>query len=288
MAESCRGELALRGRAGMLTPAGQSALEAHLAECESCRADQRLLADLDRDSVVDVRDGARLERLAVAARAWAVAQGRPARGTAPPARRSAWVAAAVLSLLAGTGAAGWWMARSVEPVPIAPRASVAPPGAPLVPADVPGSPAVAPGPPAMERAPAPLRSSRPALRASAATLLRQAGEARWAGDAARAVALYRKLVGDFAGSPEALLARVPLGGLLLERGRTREALVELERYLDVAPSGALAPEALYGRARSLAAMGRREEARRTWERLLRDYPDSAYAPLARRRSAEAR
>jgi outer membrane protein assembly factor BamD (BamD/ComL family) len=36
----------------------------------------------------------------------------------------------------------------------------------------------------------------------------------------------------------------------------------------------------------LAVLGDRQEERQSWERLLANFPDSAYAPLARRRLAD--
>jgi TolA-binding protein len=294
MVEPCRAELAMRARRGTLTTSSQLAFEAHLSECESCRMDQQLLADLDEDAAVEIRDGARLERLAAAARSWAGARREQGVALRSVQRRHprAWAAAAAL-LLAGTAAAAWWTVRpaahSPQPAPVRQPAPPTHTARPPVPVEFP--PAVALGaanPGLLAAAPASPQRARSSPRVTAATLLRQAGEARKAGEAERAVALYRKLRADFAGSPEALLARVPLGGLLLERGRSREALAELDGYLDVAPTGALLPEALYGRARALAAMGETAEAQRTWRRLLRDFPASAYAPLARRRIGEFR
>jgi TolA-binding protein len=46
------------------------------------------------------------------------------------------------------------------------------------------------------------------------------------------------------------------------------------------------PEALYGRGRSLAALGNRSEEQRTWTRLLDQFPESPYAGHARRRLSE--
>jgi TolA-binding protein len=85
-----------------------------------------------------------------------------------------------------------------------------------------------------------------------------------------------------------MLSQVPLGGLLFKRGRAREALAQFDRCLDSVPRGVLVPEALYGRARALAALGDHPEEQRTWQRLLRDFSTSAYAPLARRRIAPSR
>jgi TolA-binding protein len=121
---------------------------------------------------------------------------------------------------------------------------------------------------------------------SAATLLRQASGARRAGDAERAITLYRKLQQDFPRSAEATLSSVSLGGLLLDRRLPRAALSQFDGYLVASRGGVLIPEALYGRGRALAALGDRQEERHTWDRLLTDFPESTYAPFAKRRSQE--
>jgi TolA-binding protein len=279
----------------MLTDSGKLALEAHLADCESCHLDQQIFAGLDEDSVVEIRDGARLERLSATARAWALGRRHGAiDGKKRVWRARGWAAAAAILLLAGAaGAATWWMGRqpgrSPHTVPSrpGPRVVAAAPAAPPV---VAAPPAAAVEPSEQPRAvePAPPRPARAAAQVTAASLLRQAGDARREGDAERALTLYRRLQSDFAGSPEAMLSQVPLGGLLFERGREREALAQFDRYLDSVPRGVLVPEALYGRARALAALGDRPEEQRAWQRLLRDFPTSAYAPLAGRRIAPSR
>ena len=291
MAQPCRAELTIRGRRGMLTDSGKLALEAHLADCASCRLDQQIFAGLDQESLVEIRDGARLERLSAAARAWAARRRGQSVDAKPGARHARlWAAAAAIFLLAGTaGAATWWMGRQpgrsphTLPSSQSPRVAAA---APVI--AVPLAAAIEPSerPRAVEHAPA--RPARAAAQVTAASLLRQAGDARREGEAERALTLYRRLQGDFAGTSEATLSQVPLGGLLFERGRAREALAQFDRYLDSVPRGVLVPEALYGRARALAALGDRPEEQRTWQRLLRDFPTSAYAPLARRRIAPSR
>jgi tetratricopeptide (TPR) repeat protein len=294
MAEPCRAELVLRARRGMLTAPGKLALDAHLAECESCRTDQQILAGLDEASTVDIRDGARLERLSAAARAWAAGRkGKTRAGTWRVPQCRVWAAAAAVLLLASVAAAAtWWLERSAgrSATPAAPRqggagVAAAAPNPPVGPA-APTAVALAPS-----AEPRPVEHPRPARTAAsvtAASLLRQAGEARRAGEAERALTLYRRLQGEFAGSAEAMLSRVPLGSLLRERGREREALAQLDRYLESSPQGVLVPEALYGQARALAVLGERPKEQRAWERLLREFPTSAYAPLARRRIAELR
>ena len=58
---------------------------------------------------------------------------------------------------------------------------------------------------------------------------------------------------------------------------------QLDEYLAASPTGTLAPEALFGKARALEALGKRDDARRVWARLLASYPDSVYAAQARQR-----
>jgi hypothetical protein len=140
-------------------------------------------------------------------------------------------------------------------------------------------------------APAKTRVKRVALRddeTAAGLLLRRAGDARQKGEGDGAITLYRKLQHDFRGSPEAILSTVPLGGLLLDRRLPRAALAQYDLYLSSSHGGLLIPEALYGRGRALAALGDRQEEERNWRRLLGDFPNSAYAPLAQRRLAELR
>jgi TolA-binding protein len=121
---------------------------------------------------------------------------------------------------------------------------------------------------------------------TAASLFADASSARRAGDVERAIALYRRVENEFPTSPEAGLAGLPLGGLLLDRGDARRALAQFDRHLKGGGSGRLIPEALYGRGRSLAALGSRAEERRTWKMLLERFPDSPYAGHARRRLSE--
>jgi TolA-binding protein len=119
-----------------------------------------------------------------------------------------------------------------------------------------------------------------------ASLLREASDWRREGDAERAIRLYRKFQRDFPDSSEALVSSVAIGGLLLERKAPRSAVAQFDAYLGSSRGGALIPEALYGRGRALAVLGDRQEERQSWERLLANFPDSAYAPLARRRLAD--
>jgi TolA-binding protein len=119
-----------------------------------------------------------------------------------------------------------------------------------------------------------------------ARLLRQASDSRREGDTVRATRLYRRLQRAFPHSSEAVLSTVAVGGLLLDSQSPRAALIQFDSYLESSRGGGLIPEALYGRGRALGALGDRKEEQRTWERLVSDFPTSAYVPLARRRLAE--
>jgi TolA-binding protein len=312
--DECRGDLIARERRGELSGNDCLALRAHLAECDSCRMARQVFVDLDDVSGVDLRDGLRIEKMSLAARRWGE------RASRPRVRSRAWAArrplrtlafAAVVLLIGGTASATMWWFRHPQPVAPrlekiektgnverAPRAKVGraakleavePTRAPVA-----GPPTAAEPPPIVRDRPQPSR--RLALRSSAraggesiispSALLRQASQARRAGDAERAVTLYRKLQQDFPRSSEATLSAVSLGGLLLDRRLPRAALTQFDRYLVASSGGVLIPEALYGRGRALAALGDRQEERRTWDRLLTDFPESAYGPFAKRRLQE--
>lgn len=291
----CHSDLVVRGHRYLLPDAARLALDAHLAECAACRLDQQIVVGFDDEDAVDIRDGARLEGLANMARTWAIAR-QPRSNTHFALSHRMWAGAAALLLLAGAaGATTWWARRNVAtasplPTPIASPPALATGRPSNEPATWLAEPAaLAPAEPsptsrAPDHAPRALRASRERGGADAALLLRQAGDARRAGNLKRAGEFYRKLQRDFPGAPEALLANVPLANMQLEQGSPRGALTGFDRYLRAARDGVLVPEALYGRARALAALGDRAEEHNTWQRLLRDFPTSAYAPLARRRA----
>jgi outer membrane protein assembly factor BamD (BamD/ComL family) len=127
----------------------------------------------------------------------------------------------------------------------------------------------------------PVRQAPRVARESAGELLERANRARRAGETPQAIALFRELTQRHGGSAEARLAEVRLGNLLLERGQSRAALAEFDRHL--ARGGGLAPEALYGRARALGALGDRAAESKAWAALVRDYPGSPYVGFAERR-----
>jgi hypothetical protein len=293
----CHSELVIRARRGRLSQTEGRSLQAHLASCATCRLSRRVLSDFGEMSAVDHRDDVRIERLASLARGWTKGRVRPRHAVARRFRFRFLAFAAGVALLAGSASAAIWLrhkpapmaAVSSEPSPVAQptpaRRAIAVRTAP-VPAET--------GSPTPPEAPAPLAARRHDLRAlsdgarpTPALLLRRAGDAQRSGDRPAALALYRQLRRDHATSPEALLATVPLGKLLLARN-PGASLLEFDVYLRSASAGALVPEALYGRARALEALGDAGRERQTWDRLLAAFPDSAYAPIGRRRLAELR
>ncbi|WP_438027870.1 tetratricopeptide repeat protein [Sorangium sp. So ce233] len=236
-------------------------------------------------------------------------------------RRSAWLYAAAAVLLCGAAAAATALverpapgpsARRVEPslravvsrarppappaaAPAAPDGALAPGGAvpPELATPAPRPPEAARGPgaeaarrPGAEAARRPGAAAPSPAAATAEQLFREANDARRAGSTQRAIELYRALQKRFAGSPEATLSLVSLGGLLLNGGSAAAALAQFDRYLGVAGARPLAVEALYGRGRALRALGRSGDEAQTWRRLLREHPSSPYAEHARRRLAE--
>jgi TolA-binding protein len=141
-------------------------------------------------------------------------------------------------------------------------------------------PALAPAPAAPLASELPSAAPRPE---TAVDLLLAANRHRRAGQAEAAVGAYRYLQVRFPDSAEAAASHVSLGRVLLERGRSAEALAAFERYLAQHSSAALVEEALDGKAAALAGLGRSADERATLSELVRRFPGSAYAPRARRR-----
>jgi TolA-binding protein len=115
---------------------------------------------------------------------------------------------------------------------------------------------------------------------SARSLFAQANEQRLSGDPRGAIVLYQMLTERHPASPEAELAELSLGKLLLQAGDASGALTHFRRARS---SGSLRSEALWGEADALKALGRTHEERQTLERLLALHPDGAYANAARKR-----
>jgi TolA-binding protein len=291
-ASDCRSELLIRARRRALTSTETLALRAHLVDCPSCRLAQQVAEDFKQEPAAVADDSAVVLGMSEVARLWAGQRDRrraaSAVGVWRPVRIAA-MAAASLVLITGTVSAVWLWRRPQAPeslpkswtnAPVT-RAPLLPRAAPV--AVTPAPPPAAPEPPPPSQPAGVRHASRPV---SAALLLQRAKEARRRGDIEQAITLYRRIQQLFPTSSEAVLSAAPLGGLFLERGAPLPALDQFDRYLRAAPAGVLVPEALYGRGRAMRALGDATEERRTWRRLVDAFPDSPYAPLARRRLAD--
>jgi TolA-binding protein len=116
------------------------------------------------------------------------------------------------------------------------------------------------------------------LPATPRELFVRANEARREGAREAALALYEELIARYPTSVEAEDARLLVGNLRLSQRAASAALGEFERY----GSGALTPEALWGKARALRSLQSPDE-RAVLERIVREYPQSPYANAARQR-----
>ena len=300
----CREDLYARSRRSTLSAVEQRALDAHLAVCDLCRAASALAAVYD--AIPDHAGAA--DDLLVARLAERVS-GRAA--VRPRRRAKIFASVAGLALLVAAGGAAAWVSvrgfpsRSSEsPVGAEPerprsRVEVAPVARPdqTIEREAPGGqapggakqaprekPMTRPGG-AGERG----KSLRPSLAMSAPTaagLFADANAARRASDLRKATDLYLALDRRFPGSAEAPVALVSAGDLLLRLGEPAAALQAFDRYLDRLPDGALAPEALFGRARTFRQLARRPEEMDAWRRLLQAFPGSIYESAGRQRLGE--
>ena len=289
-AERCPDDLLARGRRGTLSAVERRALDAHLGVCGLCRAAVALGALHD-----DVPDLPSHDDAAVVAR---LAGRVVARTVRAPARTRAFAIAAGVALVAVAGAAAAWVAgrRMAEPPahvsekatrPRAPEiASIAPP-LPVA-ESVPSRPAVTDGHrrrgPGGDRA-ASARNVPPEAPEPEGPggLFAQANAARGAGDLRAAAEHYERLERLYPYSQEATVSLVSAGDLLARLGEPARALERFERYLAQNARGALAPEALFGRARCLQELGRRRDEADAWRALLESFPRSVYERTARRR-----
>ncbi len=296
----CREDLFARSRRAPLSAVEQRALDAHLAACDLCRAAGAFAAVYDAiPDQASPDDDLLIARLAerVAGRDAAVRPRRRARVLA---------SAAGLALLIAAGGAAAWVSvrglpsRSID-TGVAARSETR---------KLRAAAAVAPVTKSVDEAtdrdeqPAPKekaairhgggerhRTPRTPLAAAdptAAELFAEANAARRALDLRRATDLYIALDRRFPESAEAPVALVSAGDLLSRLGEPAAALRVFDRYLDQHPDGALAPEALFGRARTFRQLSHREDEIDAWRRLLRAFPGSVYESAGRQRLGELR
>jgi hypothetical protein len=100
----------------------------------------------------------------------------------------------------------------------------------------------------------------------------------------QALALYEQLRSTHPASAEARTVLVTMGKLELDLRHPDRALARFESYLQ--NGGALAPEALAGKARALRALGRSREERQAIRSYLMAHPDGFDAPLFAKRLRE--
>jgi TolA-binding protein len=118
---------------------------------------------------------------------------------------------------------------------------------------------------------------------AASSLFAQANLARREQRIHEAIALYQQVERRFPRSPEARASQIALGTLHLKSADASASLRHYRRYLAENPHGELSPEALWGEAQSLSALGRTNEARQSWRLLIERFPESVYAKSARSR-----
>lgn len=294
-------DLVVRARRNALNAAERNTFEQALATSAAVRSAYEVGSELDLVTRVQPGDEALLDR----ALSRAFAEHRPLRARRLP--RAAVALAATLALASAAAATRqvimWRSEASLAHIAAVERASsdrarrgearsaASRPAAELHNEARSAAPATSEQP---APAPAPARIIATAGRDGApaavppttpASLFRDAGTARRAGDFTRARALYAELASRFPDSTEARVSRVSLGKLLLSAGNAREAAAVFAQYLR---SGAadLREEALVGRADALRALGRSTEERSARIELVRLYPESVYANRARERIAE--
>jgi TolA-binding protein len=297
-------------RRGTLSAAATEDLRAHIARCAACRVSLTLPDDLRAEAAVTGADDALLASMVRGAMLGEprIAQERDERPRrASGAGRRVAVALALLFVGGSGGAMVWSMggasfARRFVPEILqlprraeAPRAPVATHVAARPAPEVTPLPVAQPAPqeaPAVEPSPPPRHLARLHVplppRPTADQLFAEANRARRAGDVPLALRRYAELRREHPGSREELTSRVVVGDLLLDEGSARDALASFDAYLANSPTGTLAEEALVGRASALMRLGRREDEREAWARLLREHPDSLQGQRARRRLAELR
>lgn len=291
-------------RRGTLSAAATEDLRAHIARCAACRVSLTLPDDLRAEAAVTGADDALLASMvhgAMLGEPRVAHEDRPRRASG--AGRRVAVALALLFVGGSGGAMVWSMGgasfarRFVPEILQLPRRAEAP----RAPAAARPAPEVTPLPvaeaapqeaPAVEPPPPPRHLARLHVplppRPTADQLFAEANRARRAGDVPLALRRYAELRREHPGSREELTSRVVVGDLLLDEGSARDALTSFDAYLANSPTGTLAEEALVGRASALMRLGRREDEREAWARLLREHPDSVQGPRARRRLAELR
>jgi TolA-binding protein len=295
----CPDDLLARARSHGLSDLERRALTAHLAGCGAC-ATSAVVATLFRESAED-QPG---DPMMVARVARRVGAKHAAGNDVPRWRGRAFALATLTLLLIGSGALAWVGRKGGALSSIFHRSTNAPPrmSSDLAPREPLPSVEARPAPEAWNTVAEPTiphAKRRPAtakvasasvmdqvLAPSAAAMFADANATRRRGDLRGAVSIYQTLRRQFPETSEARLSAISLGDVLLDLRSPGRALDTYDAYLAENVSGSLREEALFGRTRCLRSLDRRPTELDTWQTLLREFPRSAYASLARRRLAE--
>ena len=295
----------------------QRRLQMCLASSDSLRLLYQVGLDFDAMPTVRPEDAAQLEQLVASAHARFAARTEAPSSRTPVRKIATGVAFSVLLFALGATAARWQLPRfgfgnsisnrSVDalPTPVLPKpegqvahAAAAPPNCPAPNDSAAAVPSIEaarkPQAQAIETAPgaspassvrAVAQATSPRATAGCSELFSAANAARRRGDGQRAATLYSRLQGDCPRSAQAASSYVLLARMNLARGAAAPALDGFDTYLQAVPRGSLIQEALQGKAQALRQLGRSAEERAALRELLRQFPDSVYAPSARQRLA---
>jgi TolA-binding protein len=291
-------DLLERDARGELGDAERALLEAHLRRCAACRIERRARVDFrgevePLDAGSDPADVQPLLAKVLAMRVPApepavvrrVSRGRrllPLLVAAALVSAAAWAATAVRTgLRAGDPASLPPAIGTTAPLAASPPAAVHTAAPEATVADVPAAVTTSPGGAAQR---ASFVTHVPPDPPSAGTTFDRANSARRSGDHRRAAELYRALVTRYPGTAEARASLVALGRMLLDDGDAAGALRSFDQYLST--GGAMAEDAMLGRALALGHLGRPGDEARAWGALVREYPRSVHAERARQRLLE--
>jgi tol-pal system protein YbgF len=172
------------------------------------------------------------------------------------------------------------------PTVLAPAATLPPvatlPPAPAAPASRAPSP---PAPPTVAARPAPPSAPRPApappSESGADTLYQMGLEKYEAGDLDGAVVALYDVVVNYPGDPARERAQFLVGDIFLSQKDYKGAIAEFESLIAAVPSGTRIPDALLKLGMAQRSLGEEAQARRAWERLVKEFPNSAAARQAR-------
>jgi TolA-binding protein len=86
---------------------------------------------------------------------------------------------------------------------------------------------------------------------------------------------------NYPGDPARERAQFLVGDIFLTQKDYRGAVAEFESLIAAVPSGTRVPDALLKLGSAQRGLGDEAKARRSWEKLVKDYPNSAAARSAR-------